>query len=39
MRVKQKRKYDSAFKRNTVLLSEEPGHTITEVVESLEIKT
>jgi transposase len=38
MSVQQKRKYDSEFKRNAVLLSEEPGRTIPEVSESLGIK-
>jgi transposase len=38
MSVQQKRKYDSDFKRNAVLLSEEPGRTIPEVAENLGIK-
>jgi len=38
MSVQQKRKYDSEFKRNAVLLSEEPGRTIPEVAENLGIK-
>ena len=38
MSVQQKRKYDSEFKRNAVLLSDEPGRTIPEVAESLGIK-
>ena len=35
MSVQQKRKYDSEFKRNAVLLSEESGRTIPEVAVSL----
>jgi transposase len=38
MSVQQKRKYDSDFKRNAVLLSEEPGRKVPEVAESLGIK-
>jgi transposase len=38
MGVQQKRKYDSEFKRNAVLLSEESGRTVPEVAESLGIK-
>jgi transposase len=38
MSVQQKRKYDSEFKRNAVLLSEEPGRSIPEVAENLGIK-
>jgi transposase len=38
MSVQQKRKYDSEFKRNAVLLSEDPGRTIPEVAENLGIK-
>ena len=38
MSVQQKRKYDSEFKRNAVLLSEESGRTVPEVAESLGIK-
>jgi transposase len=37
MSVRQRRKYDSDFKRNAVLLSEEPGRTVTEVAENLGI--
>lgn len=35
MSVQNRRKYDSDFKRNAVLLSEEPGRTVLEVAESL----
>ena len=38
MSVQQKRKYDSEFKRNAVLLSKEPGRKVPEVAESLGIK-
>ena len=38
MSVQQKRKYDPEFKKNAVLLSEEPGRTIPEVAENLGIK-
>jgi hypothetical protein len=37
MSVQQRRKYDSEFKRNAVLLTEEPGRTVPEVTESLGI--
>jgi transposase-like protein len=37
MSVQQRRKYDSDFKRSAVLLSEEPGRTVSEVAESLGI--
>ena len=38
--VKQKRrKYDSDFKRNAVLLSLEPGRTVKEIAENLGIHT
>jgi len=39
MSVQQRRKYDSEFKRNAVLLTEEPGRTIPEVADSLGIKS
>ena len=35
MSVQNRRKYDSDFKRNAVLLSEEPGRTVSEVAENL----
>ena len=35
MSVRNRRKYDPDFKRNAVLLSEEPGRSVTEVAESL----
>jgi transposase len=38
MSVQQKRKYDPEFKKNAVMLSEEPGRTIPEVAENLGIK-
>ena len=38
MSVQQKRKYDPEFKKNALLLSEEPGRTIPEVAENLGIK-
>ena len=31
MSVQNRRKYDSDFKRNAVLLSEEPGRTVSEM--------
>jgi len=31
MSVQNRRKYDSDFKRNAVLLSEEPGRTVSDV--------
>jgi len=37
MSVQNKRKYDSDFKRNAVLLCEEPGRTVPEVAENLGI--
>jgi transposase len=37
MSVQQRRKYDSDFKRNAVLLSEEPGRKIVGVAENLGI--
>ena len=37
MSVRHRRKYDSDFKRNAVLLSEEPGRTVSEVAENLGI--
>ena len=37
MSVQNRRKYDSEFKRNAVLLSEEPGRTMSEVAENLGI--
>jgi transposase-like protein len=39
MSVQNKRKYDSDFKRNAVLLSEEPGRTVPEVAENLGINS
>ena len=33
--VQNRRKYDSDFKRNAVLLSEQPGRTVAEVAENL----
>ena len=35
MSVQNRRKYDSDFKRNAVLLSEEPGRTVSEEAENL----
>ena len=35
MSVQNRRKYDSDFKRNAVLLSEEPGRTVSEVAGNL----
>ena len=35
MSVQSRRKYDTDFKRNAVLLSEEPGRTASEVAENL----
>src|SRR5210317_2576151 len=35
MSVQHRRKYDTDFKRNAVLLSEEPGRTVSEVAENL----
>jgi len=37
MSVRQRRKYDSDFKRNAVLLSEDPSRTVSEVAENLGI--
>ena len=37
MSVQQRRKYDSDFKRNAVVLTEEPGRTIGSVAENLGI--
>ena len=37
MSVQKRRKYDSDFKRNAVLLAEEPGRTVPEVAENLGI--
>lgn len=37
MSVQQRRKFDPDFKRNAVLLSEEPGRTVVEVAENLGI--
>jgi len=37
MSVQNRRKYDTDFKRNAVLLSEEPGRTVPEVAENLGI--
>lgn len=39
MSVQNKRKYDPDFKRNAVLLSEEPGRTVPEVAENLGINS
>lgn len=39
MSVQNRRKYDSDFKRNAVLLSEEPGRTVPEVAENLGINS
>lgn len=39
MSVQNKRKYDSDFKRNAVLFSEEPGRTVPEVAENLGINS
>ncbi len=37
MSGEQRRKYDSDFKRNAVLLAEEPGRSVRDVAESLGI--
>jgi transposase/putative transposase len=37
MSVRQRRKYDSDFKRNAVQLTEEPGRTVPGVAEKLGI--
>ena len=37
MSVQQRRKYDSEFKKNAVLLTEEPGRTVPDVADSLGI--
>lgn len=37
MSVQNRRKYDSDFKRNAVLLTEEPGRTVREVADNLGI--
>ena len=34
MSVQHRREYDPEFNRNTALLSEEPGRTVSEVAES-----
>lgn len=39
MSVQNRRKYDSDFKRNAVLLSEEPGRTVPEVAANLGISS
>ena len=39
MSVQNRRKYDPDFKRNAVLLSEEPGRTVLEVAENLGINS
>lgn len=39
MSVQNRRKYDSDFKRNAVLLSEDPGRTVPEVAENLGISS
>jgi len=39
MSVQNRRKYDPDFKRNAVLLSEEPGRTVPEVAENLGINS
>lgn len=39
MSVQNRRKYDSDFKRNAVLLCEEPGRTVSEVAENLGIRS
>ena len=38
MSVQQRRKYDPEFKKNAVLLAEEPGRSVRDVAESLGIK-
>ena len=37
MSVQQRRQYDSEFKRNAVLLTEEPGRAVRDVAENLGI--
>ena len=37
MSVQQRRKYDSDFKRNAVVLTDEPGRTISSVADNLGI--
>jgi len=39
MSVQNRRKYDSEFKRNAVLLTEEPGRTVREIAENLGINS
>jgi transposase-like protein len=39
MSVQNRRKYDSDFKRNAVVLTEEPGRTVREVAENLGINS
>jgi transposase-like protein len=39
MSVQNRRKYDSDFKRNAVLLTEEPGRTVREVADNLGINS
>jgi transposase len=39
MSVQNRRKYDSDFKRNAVVLSEESGRTVSEVAENLGINS
>ena len=39
MSVQKRRKYDSEFRRNAVLLSEETGRTISEVADNLGINS
>lgn len=38
MSVQQRRKYDPEFKKNAVLLAEEPGRSVSDVAENLGIK-
>ena len=37
MDIKQRRKYDSDFKRNAVLLANEPGRSVSDVADKLGI--
>lgn len=38
MSVQQRRKYDPEFKKNAVLLAEEPGRSVSDVAENLAIR-
>ncbi len=38
MSVQQRRKYDPEFKKNALLLSKEPGRSVSDVAESLGVQ-